>query len=88
MTVSGVSLIGATEVAGDQPPLRGVNPATGAELEPSFGGVGKADIERACGLAWNAFDSFRETSLDARARFLEAAVRSPPRRVRLARPPD
>ena len=72
MTVAGVSLIGATEVAGDQPPLRGVKPATGAELEPSFGGVGKADIERACGLAWDAFDSFRETSLDARARFLEA----------------
>jgi NADP-dependent aldehyde dehydrogenase len=52
--------------------LQGINPATGEALDPPFVEAGAFEVERACALAWAAFDSFRETSLEARARFLEA----------------
>ncbi|MDI9654504.1 hypothetical protein QM306_40610, partial [Burkholderia cenocepacia] len=46
--------------------------ATGAPLEPAFGGASLHDLETACALADDAFDTYRETSLDARAAFLDA----------------
>jgi NADP-dependent aldehyde dehydrogenase len=52
--------------------LRGINPATGAAIDPPFAEAGPAELERACALAWAAFDTFRETGLEARAAFLEA----------------
>lgn len=69
---TGHMIIGSTLVRGSATTFRATNPATAAELEPSFGGGGVAEVERACELAWAAFDTYRETSLEARAAFLEA----------------
>jgi 2,5-dioxopentanoate dehydrogenase len=70
--ISGMMFVGGTAVHGTLTQFRAINPATGAELDPVFGGGGVAEVNRACDLAWAAFDSYRETSLEARAAFLEA----------------
>ncbi len=69
--INGNMLIGSSSVPGTSDPFRAVNPATGLELEPVFGTGTAADVERACALAQQAFDPYRETSLDQRAAFLE-----------------
>ncbi|WP_207461520.1 aldehyde dehydrogenase (NADP(+)) [Azospirillum sp. SYSU D00513] len=73
-TITGEMLIGATALRGTETEFHAVNPATGETLEPAFGGGGEAEVNRACELAWAAFDSYRETSPDDRARFLETAA--------------
>jgi len=72
MKVTGEMLIGARSVRGTESTLRAVNPATGAELEPSFGGGSTSDVDAACKLAEAAFDPYRALSLEKRAAFLEA----------------
>jgi NADP-dependent aldehyde dehydrogenase len=52
--------------------FRGINPATEEALDPPFEEAAAPELERACASAWEAFDIFRETSLEARAAFLEA----------------
>ena len=47
------------------------NPATGAAIDPPFAVSTTADVTEACRLAATAFDDFRETDPDVRARFLE-----------------
>ena len=69
--LSGEMIIGREPVRGADAAVRGCNPATGQELEPAYAGADAAQIDRACVLADAAFDAFRETSLEARARFLE-----------------
>jgi NADP-dependent aldehyde dehydrogenase len=69
--LSGQMLIGSARISGRDAAVRGVNPATGEQLEPSYGGTGTAELERACALAAAAFDTYRETGLEQRARFLE-----------------
>ncbi|WP_106475745.1 aldehyde dehydrogenase (NADP(+)) [Phytohalomonas tamaricis] len=71
MTLTGELLIGQRAVTGTQAAIEAVNPATDEKLEPAYAGGSKADVEQACALAWEAFDSYRETSLEARAIFLE-----------------
>jgi alpha-ketoglutaric semialdehyde dehydrogenase len=71
MSITGDMLIGATAVRGRESQFNAVNPATGEKIEPVFGGGGEAEVNQACALAWAAFDVYRETSLDARAVFLE-----------------
>jgi NADP-dependent aldehyde dehydrogenase len=70
MTITGAMLIGRSELRGTQGVLRAWNPATNLELEPDFGAGGEAEVDRACLLAHEAFDAYRETSLATRARFL------------------
>src|SRR4051812_12586020 len=65
-------LIGAATVHGTETEFRATNPATGEALDPSFGGGGKAEVDKACSLAWAAFDAYRETTPEVRAGFLEA----------------
>lgn len=73
MTIlTGNMLIGATAVRGSGASIRAVDPASGRELDPPFPGGTPADVERACALAWDAFDAFRDTGLEQRARLLEA----------------
>ena len=72
MNITGEMLIGARFVRGSEGTLHAVNPATGEQLEPSFGGGSAADVDAACKLAEAAFDSFRALSLEKRAAFLEA----------------
>jgi NADP-dependent aldehyde dehydrogenase len=64
-------LIGKSGVRGTHGSMRAFNPATGTELDPEFGTGGDAEVDRACLLAQEAFDSYRETSLATRARFLK-----------------
>ena len=71
MTLQGTSLIGQQAVSGDRAEIRAINPATGETLEPVYRGGGEAEVERACELAEAAFASYRETSLEDRATFLE-----------------
>ena len=70
MPVSGKLFIGGEQVA-TAATFQAVNAATGESLQPSFSAAGNAEVERACALAWSAFEPFRALELDARARFLE-----------------
>ncbi|MBV8914293.1 MAG: aldehyde dehydrogenase (NADP(+)), partial [Acetobacteraceae bacterium] len=74
MELTGEMLIGGHPVRGTAAPIRGVDPATGQELDPPFPGGSKRDVEQACALAWEAFDTYRETGLEQRARFLETVA--------------
>jgi NADP-dependent aldehyde dehydrogenase len=70
--LTGEMLIGARAVRGSESALRAVNPATGEEMEPEFGGGSGAEVDAACGLAEVAFNPYRAVSLEGRAQFLEA----------------
>ena len=74
MQLTGDMLIGGVAVRGKGPEIRAVDPSNGSKLDPSFAGGTIADVDQACGLAWAAFDIFRETSLDVRARLLEGVA--------------
>jgi alpha-ketoglutaric semialdehyde dehydrogenase len=69
--IHGDMLIGQTAIHGSLAPFRGIDPATGQAMEPAFGSGGVADVDRACLLAQQAFDSYRESPLEQRAEFLE-----------------
>lgn len=71
MNLTGEMLIGQQAVKGSRDPIQAINPATNEHLEPAYAGGTQAEVERACELAWNAFDTYRETSLEDRAQFLE-----------------
>ena len=71
MTLEGKMLIGQDAVTGSQAPIHAIDPATGKRLEPAYPGGSQAEVERACALAEAAFDDYRETTLETRARFLE-----------------
>ena len=72
MEVTGEMLIGARNVRGTQGVVHSINPATGKEIGPAFGGGSAKDVDEACKLAQSAFDTYRLIPLDQRARFLEA----------------
>jgi alpha-ketoglutaric semialdehyde dehydrogenase len=67
VNITGAMLIGATAVRGSETEFRATNLATGEALNPAFGGGGEAEVEKACALAWAAFDTYRETALEVRA---------------------
>ncbi len=69
--ISGASLIGGEQIPGGPPGFHGIDPRSNAALEPLFGDVSAADIERACGLAAAAFDIYRDTDPVRRGRFLD-----------------
>ena len=71
MTLTGNLLIGQSAVPGSRDAIRAIDPATNLVLEPAYAGGTGEHVAQACALAWAAFDSFRETSLEQRARFLE-----------------
>ncbi|MEF2072002.1 aldehyde dehydrogenase (NADP(+)) [Consotaella aegiceratis] len=73
MTITGEILIGSQDVQASET-FAAVNPATGETLEPAFAAAGPAEVERACALAAEAFDTYRETDLETRARFLETVA--------------
>jgi alpha-ketoglutaric semialdehyde dehydrogenase len=71
MTIDGQLLIGATAHFGTSGQFFAIDPSTGQEIAPAFGVANVDDVERACVLAQQAFDTYRETSLEQRAQFLE-----------------
>ncbi|MGY6566705.1 MAG: aldehyde dehydrogenase (NADP(+)), partial [Halomonadaceae bacterium] len=72
MTLLGKMLIGREAVSGSSTPIHAVDPATGAPLDPAYRGGSEAEVARACELAEAAFGAYRETTLAARAAFLES----------------
>jgi 2,5-dioxopentanoate dehydrogenase len=74
MDLTGEMLIGAHRKRGEDQGFTGYDAATGAALEPRYGGATEADVDRACALADAAFDPYRATPPEVRARFLELAA--------------
>ncbi|QWD65345.1 aldehyde dehydrogenase (NADP(+)) [Polynucleobacter sp. MWH-Aus1W21] len=71
MTIAGNMIIGQDLVKGSKKAIYAVNPATGENLEPAYLGGSAQEVDRACALAEQAFDTYRETDLETRAKFLE-----------------
>jgi NADP-dependent aldehyde dehydrogenase len=71
MNIAGEMIIGRSAVLGKEGTMKAIDPARNVELEPAFGLGGNAELSRACELAGAAFDTYRETGLEQRARFLE-----------------
>jgi NADP-dependent aldehyde dehydrogenase len=71
MSLSGEILVGGARLTSADR-FYAVDPASGEPLEPAFSAAGPAHVDQACAAAWAAFDVYRETSLETRARFLEA----------------
>ncbi|MVW72542.1 aldehyde dehydrogenase (NADP(+)) [Bordetella sp. 15P40C-2] len=71
MDIAGNLLIGQSARRGTNGVSYALDAASGDRLEPGFGGATLEDVDDACQLAWSAFDRFRETSLQARAEFLD-----------------
>lgn len=71
MTLTGDMLIGGQAIAGNRDAIHAINPATDEVLAPGYAGGGREQVEQACALAWAAFDRYRETAPEVRARFLE-----------------
>jgi 2,5-dioxopentanoate dehydrogenase len=71
VTINGEMIIGQRAVRGSAGSVRAFDPARRIELEPAFGLATEQDVLQACALAEQAFDAYRATSLEQRARFLE-----------------
>ncbi len=71
MTIKGEMLIGQQTVTGTQANIQAVNPATGEKLAPIYIGGSRAHVEQACELAEAAYVTYRESTLEERATFLE-----------------
>jgi 2,5-dioxopentanoate dehydrogenase len=69
--LTGQLLIGGLGVTGHDGVIHGLDPATGTRLEPAYGYGGPAEVARAAELAQLAFPSYRATTAEQRARFLE-----------------
>ncbi|MDR5800685.1 aldehyde dehydrogenase (NADP(+)) [Caballeronia sp. LZ001] len=76
MQLTGNLLIGQQSIFGSNGSIKAVNASTGAAIEPAFGGATLADLDRAAALAWAAFDVYRETAPEARAKFLETIAQN------------
>lgn len=70
MPVSGELFIGRARVRAAAT-FRAAEAATGRAMEPPMSAAGAAEVERACALAWAAFQPYRQLDFKARARFLE-----------------
>ena len=75
-TLSGKQIIAGEAVngalSGTNETVAAVNPATGESLEPTWAGASDVQIRKSCSLAREAFVTYRTTSLEERAVFLEA----------------
>ena len=71
MNLTGMMLIGGQAVAGRRERIQAIDPSTDQPLEPGYPGADREQVEQACALAWAAFDAYRETAPETRARFLE-----------------
>ncbi|MGS0743116.1 aldehyde dehydrogenase (NADP(+)) [Glaciimonas sp. GG7] len=71
MSITGQALIGANSITGDGAAFSAFNPTLGADIAPVFHTVNNVQIDQACRLAQQAFDAYRATDPETRARFLE-----------------
>jgi NADP-dependent aldehyde dehydrogenase len=72
MELSGANILGDEVSRAGTTTFRGVNPATGAALEPEYHEATAGEIDRALTLAAHAFAAYRKKTPDEIARFLEA----------------
>jgi NADP-dependent aldehyde dehydrogenase len=72
MDLHGANILGAETSAKGVTTFRGVNPATGAALEPVFHQATETEIARALTLAEEAFAAYRKKTPAEIARFLDA----------------
>lgn len=70
--LTGKMIIAGVPVAGTGPELRGFDPAVGVVLEPAYRHGDETNVEAACVAAAEAFPSYRATTSEQRALFLEA----------------
>ncbi len=70
MPLTGEFFIGAERVS-SRNTFNAVDPSSGEILKPAFACASEADVGRACALAAESFDAYRETTLAGRAAFLE-----------------
>lgn len=73
MSLTGQFFIGSERVTSRET-FRAVDPRNGQDLAPGFSISEAKDVERACTLAWAAFDIYRATDNESRARFLETVA--------------
>ena len=71
MQITGEMIIGRGTLMGREGTMKAIDPSRNVEIEPAFGLAGAADLQRACALADAAFDIYRATTLEQRARFLD-----------------
>ena len=74
MQINGAMLIGAGSVIGNDQPIYAKNPRTNETLEPVVMGGTFEHVDQAARLAGQAFDTFRNTTPEQRAQFLEACA--------------
>ena len=70
-SMEGLILIGGGAEKTGSVAFHGKAAASGEAMSPGFGEASAADVAQACALADAAFDTYRETTLEARAAFLE-----------------
>ena len=71
MSVLGQSIIAGQSVHGANGTSHAINPATGEALEPTIYFIGIDEIDQAARAGQAAFDTYRNTSPEERAVFLE-----------------
>jgi NADP-dependent aldehyde dehydrogenase len=71
MSIKGEMIIGRSAVRGSAGTVRAFDPARQSLIEPEFGLATEGDVTAACELAEQAFDRYRATSPEQRAKFLE-----------------
>lgn len=71
MELTGHSLIGQSSVPGAGAGFTAIDSATGDAMGPQYGSLSPDRIDQACDLAAMAFDAYRETPPNERARFLD-----------------
>jgi NADP-dependent aldehyde dehydrogenase len=74
MSISGEAIIGGVHERGAAGSFKAWDPTERDYLEPSFHMVDAGQIDRACRLAGEAFDTFRATTDEQRARFLDSVA--------------
>ncbi|QGZ38556.1 NADP-dependent aldehyde dehydrogenase [Pseudoduganella flava] len=74
MSITGEALIGGLAVKGKGSNFKAWNPNEGKHMEPAFHMVDADQIDAACRLAGEAFDTFRATTDEERATFLETVA--------------
>ncbi|KQU36463.1 MULTISPECIES: aldehyde dehydrogenase (NADP(+)) [unclassified Rhodococcus (in: high G+C Gram-positive bacteria)] len=70
--LTGELIIAGSTVPGTGTTVHGIDPSTGADLEPAYRHGTMADVDAACAAADEAFDAYRSTTSEARADFLDA----------------
>ncbi|SDR55450.1 NADP-dependent aldehyde dehydrogenase [Paraburkholderia fungorum] len=72
MDIQGSMIIGCETVTGQGGFMHAYAASTGEPISPMFGCATQEDVEQACTLAAQAFDSYRRLSDERRAQFLDA----------------